>query len=72
MTTEDLSTRALVTPTRRRGPRPYRQQSRSLWGRALRQAVMIIMVVIAMLADRVFFGVLEKTIHRRFGLAVAE
>ncbi|WP_406248996.1 carbohydrate ABC transporter permease [Microbacterium sp. M] len=48
MTTEDLSTRTLVTPTRRRGPRPYRQQSRSLWGRALRQAVMIIMVVISL------------------------
>jgi len=35
-------------------------------------AVMAIMVIIGMTADRLFFGALEKTIHRRFGLAVAE
>jgi NitT/TauT family transport system permease protein len=33
---------------------------------------MIVMVVIGMLADRLVFGVLEKSIHRRFGLAVQE
>ncbi|MEO6437063.1 MAG: ABC transporter permease [Tepidisphaeraceae bacterium] len=35
-------------------------------------AVMAIMVMIGMLADRLVFGVLERSIHRRFGLAVAE
>ena len=35
-------------------------------------AVMAIMVIIGMLADRLVFGVLEKSIHRRFGLAVQE
>jgi NitT/TauT family transport system permease protein len=35
-------------------------------------AVMAIMVIIGMMADRLFFGVLEKSIHRRFGLAVAD
>ena len=35
-------------------------------------AVMAIMVMIGMLADRLIFGVLEKSVHRRFGLAVAE
>lgn len=35
-------------------------------------AIMAIMVIIGMLADRLGFGVLEKSIHRRFGLVVAE
>jgi len=35
-------------------------------------AVMAVMVVIGMLADRLFFGVLEQSIHRRFGLVTAE
>ena len=35
-------------------------------------AVMAIMVIIGMLADRLLFGVLEKSVHRRFGLAVEE
>ena len=35
-------------------------------------AVMIVMVVIGMVADRWGFAVLEKRIHSRFGLAMAE
>ena len=35
-------------------------------------AVMIIMVMIGMLADRWGFGILEKRISRRFGLSPAE
>jgi NitT/TauT family transport system permease protein len=35
-------------------------------------AVMAVMVIIGMTADRTLFGVLERRIHRRFGLAVAE
>ena len=35
-------------------------------------AVMAIMVMIGMAADRLAFGVLEKSIHRRFGLVVAD
>ena len=35
-------------------------------------AVMIVMVLIGMFADRWGFGVLEKRIARRFGLAPAE
>jgi NitT/TauT family transport system permease protein len=35
-------------------------------------AVMAIMVIIGMAADRLVFGVLEKSIHRRFGLTVSE
>ena len=34
--------------------------------------VMAVMVIIGMAADRLAFGVLERSIHRRFGLAVAE
>ena len=34
--------------------------------------VMAIMVIIGIMADRFFFGVVEKSIHRRFGLTVAE
>ena len=34
-------------------------------------AVMIVMVVIGMIADRFAFGPLEKRVHARFGLAVA-
>ncbi|HYO08109.1 MAG TPA: ABC transporter permease subunit [Tepidisphaeraceae bacterium] len=34
--------------------------------------VMVVMVVIGILADRFFFGRVEKTIHRRFGLVRAE
>jgi NitT/TauT family transport system permease protein len=35
-------------------------------------AVMAIMVIIGMAADRLAFGVLERSIHRRFGLTVSE
>ena len=35
-------------------------------------AVMIIMVLLGMAADRLAFGVLERSVHRRFGLSVAE
>ena len=35
-------------------------------------AVMIVMVVIGMLADRWCFALLEKRIHRRFGLSPSE
>jgi NitT/TauT family transport system permease protein len=34
--------------------------------------VMIVMVVLGMTADRLGFGVLEKSVHRRFGLVAAE
>lgn len=49
MTTENPSTRTLVTPVGRGGsPQPYRPQSASRWGSALRHAVMIIVVVISL------------------------
>jgi len=35
-------------------------------------AVMAIMVIIGMAADRVVFGAMERAIHRRFGLTVVE
>lgn len=35
-------------------------------------AVMAIMVIIGMVADRLVFSVLERRVHRRFGLAVIE
>jgi NitT/TauT family transport system permease protein len=35
-------------------------------------AVMAIMVIIGMAADRLVFGAMERAIHRRFGLGVAE
>jgi NitT/TauT family transport system permease protein len=34
-------------------------------------AVIIIMVIIGMIADRLVFAPLEKRVHARFGLAVA-
>jgi NitT/TauT family transport system permease protein len=34
-------------------------------------AIMIVMVVIGMLADRLVFAKLEKRVHARFGLATA-
>jgi ABC-type nitrate/sulfonate/bicarbonate transport system permease component len=34
--------------------------------------VMIVMVMIGMTADRLAFSVLERRVHQRFGLAVAE
>jgi multiple sugar transport system permease protein len=49
MTTETPSTRTLITPTGRRGSvQPYRPQSRSRWGSALRHALMIVVVVISL------------------------
>jgi len=49
MTTENPSTRTLVTRTSRRGSaQPYRSQSRSRWGSSLRHALMIVVVVISL------------------------
>ncbi|MGW9112307.1 carbohydrate ABC transporter permease [Microbacterium sp. NPDC055683] len=50
MTTENITTRTIVTPKGRRGrsARPYRQPSRSRWGTAARHAVMIVMVVVSL------------------------
>ena len=49
MTTDNPSTRTLVTPANRHGSeQPYRPQSPSRWGSALRHALMIVVVVISL------------------------
>ncbi|WP_156759117.1 carbohydrate ABC transporter permease [Microbacterium karelineae] len=47
MTTEPTTTRTLVAP-KKRGAGPYRQPSRSRWGTAARQSVMIVMVIVSL------------------------
>ncbi len=62
----------LIFAVQRHGLGFLLQTGRDFAGVAQVVAVMAIMVIIGMLADRLGFGVLERSIHRRFGLTVAE